>query len=66
MKKQRFITVNRLDKFVNSTLATHREGEIILSDKTSLGRHDLKIKRLVLPLFPSVSYRGLPKVIFVN
>ena len=36
-KTQRYMTVNRLDKFVNSTLATHREGEIILSDKTSLG-----------------------------
>src|SRR5699024_5643575 len=35
-KSRRFMTVSRLDKFTNSTLATHREGEVILSGRTSL------------------------------
>ena len=31
------MTVNRLDDFSVDALATHKEGEIILSGKTSLG-----------------------------
>lgn len=31
------MTVNRLDDFSMDALATHKEGEIILSGKTSLG-----------------------------
>lgn len=60
------MTVNRLDKFVNSTLATHREGEIILSDKTSLGYTGFENKDGLL-LFLSVFLIGrLLKVISVN
>lgn len=32
-----YYTVLRLDKFTNESLATHSEGEVILTDKTSLG-----------------------------
>ena len=60
-KKQRFITVNRLDKFVNSTLATHREGEIILSDKTSLGHTGFENKGGVATLSFGFPYREAPK-----
>lgn len=60
-KKQRFMTVNRLDKFVNSTLATHREGEIILSDKTSLGHTGFENKGGVATLSFGFPYREAPK-----
>ena len=60
-KKQRFMTVNRLDKFVNSTLATHREGEIILSDKTSLGYTGFENKDGVATLSFGFPYREAPK-----
>lgn len=36
-KTGRFVTVNRVDAFDSDALSTHREGEIILSGKTSLG-----------------------------
>lgn len=36
-KDKRFMVVNRIDKFVDESLNTHREGEIILSRKTSIG-----------------------------
>ena len=39
------MTVNRLDDFSMDALATHKEGEIILSGKTSLGLPDLRINR---------------------
>ena len=60
-KTQRFMTVNRLDKFVNSTLATHREGEIILSDKTSLGYTGFENKGGVATLSFGFPYREAPK-----
>lgn len=44
-KEKRFMTVNRLDDFSMDALATHKEGEIILSGKTSLGLPDLRINR---------------------
>ena len=31
------MTVNRLDKFTTDALTTHKDGEVILSGKTSLG-----------------------------
>ena len=55
------MTVNRLDKFVNSTLATHREGEIILSDKTSLGYTGFENKDGVATLSFGFPYREAPK-----
>lgn len=60
-KKQRFMTVNRLDQFANSTLATHREGEIILSDKTSLGYTGFENKGGVATLSFGFPYREAPK-----
>ena len=36
-KEKHFVTVSRIDKFAEEALSTHREGEIILSGKTSLG-----------------------------
>ena len=36
-KEKRFIIVNRIDKFTTDALTTHKNGEIILSGKTSLG-----------------------------
>lgn len=60
-KKQRFMTVNRLDQFANSTLATHREGEIILSDKTSLGHTGFENKGGVATLSFGFPYREAPK-----
>ena len=36
-KDKRYMTVNRLDKFTTDALTTHKEGEVILSGKTSLG-----------------------------
>ena len=34
-KEKSFVTVSRIDNFANEVLSTHREGEIILSGKTS-------------------------------
>lgn len=36
-KDKRYMTINRLDKFTTDALTTHKEGEVILSGKTSLG-----------------------------
>ncbi|MEY8686113.1 hypothetical protein AB9N12_08200 [Bacteroides sp. AN502(2024)] len=60
-KKQQFMTVCRLDKFVNNALATHREGEIILSDKTSLGHTGFENKSGVATLSFGFPYREAPK-----
>lgn len=36
-KEKGFVTVSRIAKFTDEALSTHREGEIILSGKTSIG-----------------------------
>lgn len=60
-KDKRFMTVNRLDKFTNGTLSTHNEGEIILSDKTSLGFTGFENKNGIATLSFGFPYREAPK-----
>lgn len=60
-KQQRFMTVSRLDKLVNNALATHREGEIILSDETSLGHTGFENNDGVATLSFGFPYREAPK-----
>ena len=60
-RRHRFITVSRIDKFTHSTLATHRNGEIILSDKTSLGYTGFENKEGTAALSFGFPYREAPK-----
>lgn len=60
-KDKRFMTVNRLDKFENDALTTHREGEIILSGNTSLGFTGFENKNGVATLSFGFPYREAPK-----
>lgn len=60
-KSRRFMTVSRLDKFANSTLATHREGEVILSGRTSLGFTGFENVQGSATLSFGFPYREAPK-----
>ena len=60
-KEKRFMTVNRLDDFSMDALATHKEGEIILSGKTSLGYTGFENKDGVATLSFGFPYREAPK-----
>lgn len=60
-KNNQFITVSRLDKFEGDALATHREGEIILSGKTSLGYTGFENKNGTAALSFGYPYREAPK-----
>lgn len=60
-KGKRFITVNRLDKFTDDALSTHRQGEIILSGKTSLGYTGFENKNGAATLSFGFPYREAPK-----
>lgn len=60
-KNRRFMTVNRLNEFTDDALATHREGEIILSGKTSLGFTGFENKNGVATLSFGFPYREAPK-----
>lgn len=60
-KDKRFMTVNRLDKLTTDALATHREGEVILSGNTSLGFTGFENKNGVSALSFGFPYREAPK-----
>lgn len=58
---KRFMMVNRINQFTYGTLSTHKEGEIILSDKTSLGFTGFVNKNGVATLSFGFPYREAPK-----
>ena len=60
-KEKRFMTVNRLDDFSMDALATHKEGEIILSGKTSLGFTGFENQQGIAMLSFGFPYREAPK-----
>ena len=60
-KAKRFVTVNRLDKFESDALTTHREGEVILSGKTSLGFTGFENRDGIATLSFGFPYREAPK-----
>lgn len=60
-KGKRFMTVNRLDKFANDALTTHREGEVLLSGKTSLGFTGFENRDGIATLSFGFPYREAPK-----
>lgn len=60
-KEKRYLTVNRISDFANDALATHREGEVILSGKTSLGFTGFENKDGAATLSFGFPYREAPK-----
>ena len=60
-KDKRYMTVNRLDKFTTDALTTHKEGEVILSGKTSLGFTGFENQNGVAALSFGFPYREAPK-----
>lgn len=60
-KAKRFMTVNRLSKFEDDALTTHREGEVIVSGKTSLGFTGFENRNGVATLSFGFPYREAPK-----
>lgn len=60
-KEKRFVAVNRLDEFATDALATHKEGEIILTGKTSLGFTGFENRDGVSSLSFGFPYREAPK-----
>ncbi len=58
---KRYITVNRLDQFTDDALATHREGEVILSGKTSIGFTGFENEKGLATLTFGFPYREAPK-----
>lgn len=60
-KAKRFVTVNRLDEFESDALTTHREGEVILSGKTSLGFTGFENRDGIATLSFGFPYREAPK-----
>lgn len=60
-KEKHFVTVSRIDKFADEALSTHREGEIILSGKTSLGFTGFENQDGITALSFGFPYREAPK-----
>lgn len=60
-KEKHFVTVSRIDKFADEALSTHREGEIILSGKTSLGFTGFENQNGITALSFGFPYREAPK-----
>ena len=60
-KDNRYVTVNRLDKFTTDALTTHKEGEVILSGKTSLGYTGFENRNGVATLAFGFPYREAPR-----
>lgn len=60
-KEKHFVTVSRIDKFAEEALSTHREGEIILSGKTSLGFTGFENQEGITALSFGFPYREAPK-----
>ena len=59
--KKAGITVGRLDAFDSDALTTHKEGEVILSGKTSIGFTGFENKEGVASLSFGFPYREAPK-----
>lgn len=53
--------MSRIDNFANEVLSTHREGEIILSGKTSIGFTGFENQNGVATLSFGFPYREAPK-----
>lgn len=60
-KEKHFVTVSRIDKFADEALSTHREGEIILSGKTSLGFTGFENRDGITALSFGFPYREAPR-----
>lgn len=60
-KEKKFMMVNRLDDFTADALATHREGEVILSGETSLGFTGFENRQGMSMLSFGFPYREAPK-----
>lgn len=60
-KEKKFMMVNRLDDFATDALATHWEGEVILSGETSLGFTGFENRQGVSMLSFGFPYREAPK-----
>ena len=60
-KDKRYMTVNRLDKFTTDALTTHKEGEVILSGKTSLGFTGFENQNGVAALSFGFPYQEAPR-----
>ncbi|WP_458408609.1 hypothetical protein [Bacteroides congonensis] len=60
-KEKRFMIVNRLDDFSMDALTTHKEGEIILSGKTSLGFTGFENCQGISMISFGFPYREAPK-----
>ena len=58
---KRYMTVNRLDAFACDALTTHKEGEVILSGKTSVGFTGFENKEGVAALSFGFPYKEAPK-----
>lgn len=63
---KRFMTVNRIDQFENDALTTHREGEVILSGKTSLGFTGFENRNGIATLSFGFPIRKLLRAIFAS
>ena len=58
---KRYMTVNRLDAFACDALTTHKEGEVILSGKTSVGFTGFENKEGMAMLSFGFPYKEAPK-----
>lgn len=58
---KRYMTVNRLDAFTDDALTTHREGEVILSGKTSIGFTGFENKNGTATLSFGFPYKEAPR-----
>lgn len=60
-REKKFMMVNRLDDFTADALSTHKEGEVILSGKTSLGYTGFENQQGLSALSFGFPYREAPK-----
>lgn len=60
-KEKHFVVVNRIDPFTDEALTTHREGEVILSGKTSIGFTGFENLNGITTLSFGFPYREAPK-----
>ena len=60
-KEKSFVTVSRIDPFTHEALTTHREGEVILSGKTSIGFTGFENKNGTATLSFGFPYREAPQ-----
>lgn len=60
-KEKHFVVVNRIDPFTDEALTTHREGEVILSGRTSIGFTGFENLNGITTLSFGFPYREAPK-----